>query len=211
MDVQLRHLDRILLVSIDGLVIEADLAKLSGFLNTLASKLSVIVFDLHAAQVDPKAAATVFRLKKQYEKNRLRFLVVAPDIIGADSARMVDAISSIKSVESERIIELLAKESELVQVEKAITQARTALIGAMGLSQEGPEPVSDEDLSRSFRVLEDRNRQLMRLFKTLSSEITILQGEGVQDVPGQDNPAMAAIEEAKSRILDVLGSKGVVD
>jgi len=211
MKTQARHYDRTLLIELEDLVSEPDLVQLSGWINTLASKLGAVVLDLHKAQLEPSVASTVMRLKKQYEKNKLKFLVVSPELIGADAGNVAAAVASLKSTESARIAEIFAHEKEIFRLQKEAAKVRDLFVAAMGL-KEGPEPLPKDELSRALHALEDKNKQLMRLFKTLSSEIIHLSGKHDQiTMPGADNPTAVRIAESKRKALDIVKSTKVLD
>lgn len=212
MNILVRHYDRVLLLNLEGTVLEADLVQMAGYINTLATRLGSVVVDVHKAELDLNTGKTLLRLKTQYEKSKLRFLIVSPELIGADTASLADAIDKINSTESARITEIFAQDAELLLAQREITKARAELLAKLGLKESAEQPLPKDGISGAIYALEEKNKQLLQLFKTLSSEIHHLQEDDAsKEMPGSDNPLAVRIAESKRRILDIIYGTGLLD
>lgn len=212
MNIQIRHFDRILLMNLDGPVTEADLVQTAGYINTLATKIACVVFDVHLAQIEAPVAKTLLRLKVEYEKNKIRFLLVSPQLAGADSATLADAVDSINTSESARLTEIFAQDAELRQARQELAKLKAELMARLGLKETPEQPLPKDEITRAIYALEEKNKQLQQLFKTLSSEIHRIQGKSENlSVPGADNPEAVRVAEVKRRALDGVKGAGILD
>jgi hypothetical protein len=212
MNIQIKHYDRVLLLELSGPVLEPDLVQIAGFVNTLITKVSAVVADVRRAELEMPVVNTLMRLKKQYEKAKIRFLVASPDLIGADAVSPEGAVKTLKSTEADRIAELFAADAELAQMQAEVAKARAQLVSALGLTETAEAPLAKDAISKAMVEVEERNKQLLQMFKTLSSEIHHLQGgDGKVEMPGSDNPTAVRVAETKRRALDQIRAGKVLD
>lgn len=178
---------------------------LSNFINTIAPRLGVVILDVHRAKIEPVIHGVLTKLKKQYERNKLKFLIVSPSLAGADRKGLVAALESLKAMGGARVIEVFAAEAAVKKAELLVAQCRLKLLGKLGVSGDSSTPLDD-----MVRALETRHSQLRQLYKTLASEILHLQGDSEIRMPGSDNPGAVRISEAKRRALDAINTNGEI-
>lgn len=205
MNVKSRQYDRVLLIEIDGPVSEPELAQLAGYLNTVASRIAAVVMDVQRAELPPAVVTTVMKLKKQYERSKIKFLIVSTDIIGADKAGLAAAVESLKTAESAKIMEIFALEGELKKARDEIMKAQAEVAARLGVA-----PGAD-GLDAALRALEEKNRQLRLVFKAFAAEIHQLEGEHEVKMPGSDNPDAVRVAERKLRALDTIKASGALE
>jgi hypothetical protein len=205
-EAQIRHYDRILLINLEGVVTEQELAQLSGVVNTVASRISSVVCDVHRANVAPGPAAALLKLKKSYERSKVKFLIVSTVLAGADHRTLADAVDALKTQESSRVLEIFAQEAALIEARAKVDRFRTDILNRIG----APAGTT-VTLDAAIRGLEERHARLRTLFKALSSEVLHLQGESEVRMPEPTDPGAIKAAETKRRALDAIAASGAVD
>lgn len=206
MEIRARQFGRILLLKLEDGVTEPDLKQVSGLISTIASRIGFVIADVIGAKFDPAAALTLHRLKKQYERSKLKFVIVSPAFAGADFRALPEAVNSLKSPDGARLIEIFGLEAALKQAEVNAKQSRLKLLFTLGVTGDSSSP-----LDPAIRALEDKHALLRHLFKTLASEVLHLEGDSEILMPGPDNLGAVRVAEAKLRALEMVNSLGVLD
>jgi hypothetical protein len=204
-EARLRQIDRTLLVQLEGALTEPDLAQLGSQLDAVASRLDQAICDVERVKPDANAAAGLAKLKKRYETNRIRFVIVSSSMPGADAKSVPEALGRLKSAEAARLAEVMEAEAALGAAREAAAGIRAELLSLL----RAPDPASP--VEPLLAALETRHARLRQLFKTLSSELLRLEGDAEVRMPGPDDADAVRVAQTKLRALDKVRASGALD
>lgn len=200
---RIRHFDKLIIVLAEGAVAEGDLVRVATLVNAASPPPTHVLLDIHRAELPPPVLATLLKVKQQYERAKISFVVISPSVAGADARTLASALESTRTAEGERITELLAQEQELRAV-----QLECAKLNAELAARLGADPVAPGSVARAISALDVRHQRLLRQFRTLMGGI---QSGGEAAFPDPKDPATLRVVEAKRRVLDAARAAGALD
>ncbi len=195
MKVDARNYGKIVILSINGPVTQADLISLAVEVpESCANAAHVILVLAPPAPLDAQAAKHLLAWRDKQATLRPK-LVVAADLAGADAKDLVQALDVIDTTEADRLLQVFARDHELARLreKKASTDKQVEQLLAL------PAKHTQADFEAAAQKLRMRNRTVKSLLHVFSGTKSTA-GHFIEVVTDADS----RIQELQNRALALL-------
>jgi hypothetical protein len=201
---QVKSFEKIAIVYVSGGLISDDADTLDTELVKACSFAGHIVLVFTDARPDKACLAKLSVIAEKRSKGKPRFVFVSSNLPFPAAPDLVIALDYVNTMESGRIVQLFAKELELIKLKEKLEQLDVQLSAQVDGGKLAPES--------AVQKVRDQNKKLQHLHKVWRTEIDNLRKHRARSdvealAPKETLDTRSRINEAEAKALELLSKQ----